>query len=120
MSYCIHHYRLRRIYGTNITWKHLWRQRSPVERLHYSKESIAALARRYDITPATVTKWKTRKFVHDAKMGPKPPPSTVLTPEEEAMVVAFRKHTLLPLDDCLYALQDTIPRQSQLLRRKGP
>jgi hypothetical protein len=23
--------------------------------------------------------------------------------------VAFRKHTLLPLDDCLYALQATIP-----------
>ena len=25
------------------------------------------------------------------------------------MVVAFRKHTLLPLDDCLYALQASIP-----------
>ena len=25
------------------------------------------------------------------------------------MIVAFRKHTLLPLDDCLYALQATIP-----------
>jgi hypothetical protein len=42
-------------------------------------------------------------------MGPKAPRSTVLTAEEEAMVVAFRKHTLLPLDDCLYALQATIP-----------
>jgi hypothetical protein len=30
--------------------------------------------------------------------------STVLSAEEEAMVFAFRKHTLLPLDDCLYAL----------------
>lgn len=28
---------------------------------------------------------------------------------QEAIVVAFRKHTLLPLDDCLYALQATIP-----------
>ena len=35
--------------------------------------------------------------------------STVLTPEEEAVVVAFRRHTLLPLDDCLYGLQPTIP-----------
>ncbi len=26
------------------------------------------------------------------------------------MIVAFRKHTLLPLDDCLYALQATIPQ----------
>lgn len=37
------------------------------------------------------------------------PRSTVLTPEQEAIVVAFRQHTLLPLDDCLYALQATIP-----------
>ena len=42
-------------------------------------------------------------------MGPKQPRSTVLTKEEEALAVAFRKHTLLPLDDCLYALQATIP-----------
>jgi transposase-like protein len=41
--------------------------------------------------------------------GPKNPTSTVLTIEEEAVIVAFRKHTLLPLDDCLYALQPTIP-----------
>jgi transposase InsO family protein len=30
-----------------------------------------------------------------------------MTPE--AIVIAFRRHTLLPLDDCLYALQPTIP-----------
>jgi transposase InsO family protein len=42
-------------------------------------------------------------------MGPKSPRSTVLAPHEEATIVAFRKHTLLPLDDCLYALQATIP-----------
>ncbi len=42
-------------------------------------------------------------------MGPKRPCSTVLTPEEEAAIVAFRRHTLLALDDCLYALQPTIP-----------
>ena len=30
--------------------------------------------------------------------------------EQEAVIVAFRKHTLLPLDDCLYALQATIPQ----------
>ena len=38
-------------------------------------------------------------------MGPKAIHSTVLNTEEEAMVVTFRRHTLLPLDDCLYALQ---------------
>jgi len=33
----------------------------------------------------------------------------VLSVEDEVIIVAFRKHTLLPLDDCLYALQGTIP-----------
>jgi hypothetical protein len=34
----------------------------------------------------------------------------VPTVEEEAVVVAFRRHTLPPLDGCLYALQATIAR----------
>ena len=42
-------------------------------------------------------------------IGPKEPCSTVLNTEHEAIIVAFRCHTLLPLDDCLYALQPTIP-----------
>jgi transposase InsO family protein len=42
-------------------------------------------------------------------MGPKEPHSTILSLEQEAMIVAFRRHTLLPLDDCLYALQPSIP-----------
>jgi hypothetical protein len=33
----------------------------------------------------------------------------VLSIEDEAIIVAFRKYTLLPLDDWLYALQATIP-----------
>jgi transposase-like protein len=48
--------------------------------------------------------------VADLPTGPKTPRSTVLTVEQEAIIVAFRKHTLLPLDDCLYALQVTIPK----------
>lgn len=54
-----------------------------------SQESIAALARRYDIAPATVAKWKKRKYVHDTKMEPKIPRSTVLTLEEKAIIVVF-------------------------------
>jgi len=34
----------------------------------------------------------------------------VLSEEQEAVSVALRKQTLLPLDDCLYTLQATIPR----------
>lgn len=41
-------------------------------------------------------------------MGPKEPRSSVLSVEDEAVVVAFRRHTLLPLDDCLYALQPSL------------
>jgi len=42
-------------------------------------------------------------------MGPKPPRSTVLDAEDEAVVVALRHYTPLPLDDWLYALQPTLP-----------
>jgi hypothetical protein len=40
---------------------------------------------------------------------PKAPHSKTLTEAEEAAVIAFRRHTLLPLDDRLYALQPSIP-----------
>jgi transposase InsO family protein len=77
--------------------------------IQHSQESIAKLAKRYDVHPKTVAKWKKRSHVHDAPMGPKRCRSTVLTLEEEALLVAFRRHTLLPLDDCLHALQPTLP-----------
>jgi hypothetical protein len=56
-----------------------------------------------------VAKWKKRTSVTDVPTGPKDPKSTVLSIEEEAVIVAFRKHTPPPLDDCLYALQPTVP-----------
>ena len=77
--------------------------------IQHSQESIARLAVRYDLNAKTVAKWRKRTSVEDARMGPRQPRSTVLTAEEEAMIVAFRKRTLLALDDCLYALQPSIP-----------
>jgi len=74
-----------------------------------SQASTAELSRELGINPKTVAKWRKRQSVEDSKTGPKEPHSTVLSEEEEAVVVAFRRHTLLPLDDCLYALQPTIP-----------
>jgi transposase InsO family protein len=47
--------------------------------------------------------------MEDSPMGPKHPHSTSLSAVEEAACIMFRKSTLLPLDDCLYALQDSIP-----------
>jgi hypothetical protein len=73
--------------------------------IQHSQESLRALAKRYGVNHKTIAKWKNRSSVCDARTGPKDPRSTVLTIEEEAIIVAFRRHTPLPLDDCLYALQ---------------
>jgi transposase-like protein len=75
-----------------------------------SQESLRTLSKRYGINQKTVIKWKGRTSVADLPTGPQNPKSTVLSIEEEAVIVAFRKYTLLPLDDCLYALQPTIPK----------
>ena len=77
--------------------------------IQHSQESLRALARRYGINQKTVAKWKKRSATADLPTGPKDPKSTSLSLEDEAVIVAFRQHTLLPLDDCLYALQATIP-----------
>ncbi|WP_386630094.1 IS481 family transposase [Sulfitobacter geojensis] len=74
-----------------------------------SQATNAALSRELGINVKTVAKWRKRETLEDCKTGPTEPSSTVLSSDEEAMVVAFRRHTLLPLDDCLYALQPTIP-----------
>ena len=81
--------------------------------LELRRESVRALARRYGVSPATVQKWRKRSTTADAKMGPKEARSTVLAPDEEAIIVAFRRHTLLPLDDCLYGLQARWTRRVQ-------
>jgi transposase InsO family protein len=77
--------------------------------IQHSQASLRQLSKRYGINQKTVAKWKKRSSIEDLRTGPRTPRSTVLTIEEEAIIVAFRRHTLLPLDDCLYALQPTIP-----------
>jgi hypothetical protein len=75
----------------------------------HSQKSLNALAEQDGINSKTVAKRKKRSFANDAPMGPKEVRSTGLTEEEEAAIVALRKYTLLPPDDCLYALQPSIP-----------
>ncbi|MHC2483137.1 transposase [Rhizobium leguminosarum] len=77
--------------------------------IQHSQESLRALSKRYGINQKTVAKWKKRTSIADLPTGPKEPKSTVLSTEDEAIIIAFRRHTLLPLDDCLYSLQATIP-----------
>ena len=77
--------------------------------IQHSQESLKTPAKRYGINPKTVAKWRQRSSVADLPTDPKEPKSTVLSIEVEAIIAAFRRHTLLPLDDCLYALQPSIP-----------
>jgi hypothetical protein len=78
--------------------------------LQASKETSGALAKRYGLSRNTVAKWRVRTTTADARMGPRAPHSTVLTAVEEAMIVEFRRRTLLPLDDVLGCLRDSIPK----------
>jgi len=47
------------------------------------------LGETYGITPKTVLKQRNRETVEDRRTGQKEPRSTVLSAEEEAMIVAF-------------------------------
>ncbi len=81
--------------------------------LQASQEATRALATRYGLNPKTVAKWRKRTTTADRPMGPSRPRSTVLTEAEEAIVVEFRRRTLLPLDDVLGCLRETIPKLSR-------
>ena len=59
--------------------------------IQHSQTSLNVLAAQYGINPKTVVKWRQRQNVQDSPMGPKQLRSSVLTPEEEAAIVAFRR-----------------------------
>ena len=80
--------------------------------LQASRGSTRALAARFGLNPKAVAKWRRRTTTSDLSIGPCRPRSSVLTEVEEAMVVEFRRRTLLPLDDVLGRLRDAIPRLS--------
>lgn len=73
-----------------------------------SRESAQVLARRFGIHRNTVSKWRARRDVQDAPMGPKAP-STAIAAQDEAICASFRLTTRLSLDDCLFVLQQRIP-----------
>jgi transposase InsO family protein len=81
--------------------------------LQASQASTRALAARHGLNPKTVAKWRARTGTADAPMGPSRPRSSVLTEAEEAIVVEFRRRTLLPLDDVLGCLRESLPNLSR-------
>jgi transposase-like protein len=81
--------------------------------LQAAQGTTRTLAARYGLNPKTVAKWRRRTTTTDQPMGPNRPHSTVLTEAEEAVIVEFRRRTLLPLDDVLGCLRETIPKLSR-------
>ena len=81
--------------------------------LQRAQATTRGLAARYGLNPKTIAKWRKRTTTADRPMGPSRPRSSVLTEAEEAIVVEFRRRTLLPLDDVLGCLRETIPKLSR-------
>jgi len=93
-------------------------------KIQHSKESLIKTAKCFGINPKTVFVWRKRDFVEDLPMGPKVIRSRSLTQAGRKICLEFHRLTQLPLDDCLYALQETIPHLSRsglhrLFRRHG-
>lgn len=76
-----------------------------------SNDSIAELARRYNITKATVRKWRQREEPADRSHRPHRL-STTLSPAQEAIVVELRRTLLLPLDDLLVITREFVHPQA--------
>src|SRR5918998_1951212 len=87
--------------------------------LQASQEATRTLAVRYGLNEKTVAKWRKRTTTADQPMGPTRPRSTVLSEVEEAIILgsslrtSFRRRTLLPLDDVLGCLRESIPKLSR-------
>ena len=77
--------------------------------IQHSQKSLRALARRYGINQKTVAKWKKRSATADLPTGLKTRRRRPCYSRTKPSSSRFASIRLLPLDDCLYALQATIP-----------
>lgn len=75
--------------------------------LQTAEGSHQALARRYNLSAATVAKWRAREEVSDASHRPHRL-QTTLSAAQEAAVVELRRTTQLPLDDLLAVVREFI------------
>ena len=86
--------------------------------------SQAELAERYNVTRATIAKWKARDTTQDRSHRPHQL-ATTLSAGQEAIVAEIRRFTLIPLDDLLVVVREFIdPAASRsgldrCLRRHG-
>jgi transposase len=75
--------------------------------------SVRAVAARFGVTPKTAQRWRGRDSGARRKPGPPHGQSSTLSREDEMIITSFRRNTGLPLDDCFYALQPTLPHLSR-------
>lgn len=80
--------------------------------IQHSEASLRALAKRYGINQKTVAKWKRRTSAAGIPTGPKDARSTVLSIEEEAIAVAFRRHSC-----CCWTIASTLCRPRSRISR---
>lgn len=72
--------------------------------IKHRQASRRNLASRFGVNPKTIAKWRKRSSVAYLPTGSTATRSTTCSPDQEVIIVAVRRYTLLPLDDCLYAL----------------
>src|SRR5271165_2576191 len=60
--------------------------------IQLSEEKNIALAKRYGVSRKTIAKWKARESTSDERMGPKNPCSSVLTQDDEAIILVTLAH----------------------------
>ena len=78
-----------------------------------SEEKNIVLAKRYGVNRKTIAKWKAREVTSDERMGPKSPRSTLLSQEDDVIILAYRWRTRLALNDCHLRLRPLMPKLSR-------
>jgi hypothetical protein len=92
----------------------LWTATPRVRRaIQASEEKNVVLAKRYRVNRKTIAKWKAHEFTSDEQMGPKNPHSSLLSPEDEAIILAYRWRTRMALNDCHLRLGHLMPKLSR-------
>jgi transposase len=89
-----------------------------------SEEKNIILAKRYGVNRKTIAKWKARDVTSDERMGPKNPRPSLLSQEDEVIILAYRWRTRLALDDAHFRLKRLMPKLTrstlyQSLKRHG-
>ena len=82
-----------------------------------SQASASELSRTYGFNVKTVLEWRNRATVEDRRTGPREPHSTVLSRDEEAIIVAFILASLVSILGMIAAMLVVASTTSSSSRR---